>query len=87
MISEWQAIYNWKILGATLLVSLFVFAKLGLYRAVMRYAGERIISVILIGSAASVAVMLAASFYLHLPLPRSVPIMYFLLLLVLMIGP
>lgn len=83
---EWVDVNNWKILGVTMLVSLVVFARLGLYRAVMRYAGERIISVILIGSVVSVAVMLATAFYLHLPLPRSVPIMYFLLILVLMIG-
>ncbi len=83
---EWYDVANWKILAITMIVSLFVFARLGLYRAVMRYAGEKIISIILLGSIISVAVVLATAFYLRIPLPRSVPIMYFLLVLVLMIG-
>ncbi len=86
IVSEWYDVANWKILAITTIVSLIVFARLGLYRAVMRYAGEKIISIILLGSIVSVAVMLAIAFYLHIPLPRSVPIMYFLLVLVLMIG-
>ncbi len=84
--NEWQKINNWKILASTIAISLVVFAGLGLYRAVMRYAGDKIITVIFVGSLISVAIMLATAFYLHIDIPRSVPIMYFLLILVLMVG-
>ncbi len=77
---------DWKILTSTIVFSLVIFARLGLYRAVMRYAGEKIINIVLVGSLASVGILLASAFYLHVSLPRSVPIMYWLLVLVLMIG-
>lgn len=83
---EWQDVANWQILAGTLLVSLVVFVRLGLYRAVIRYAGNKILIVVTLGSLSSVAAMLATTFYFHLPFPRSVPIMYFLLLVVLLIG-
>lgn len=83
---EWYNAENWQILAGTLLISIAVFVRLGLYRAVIRYAGNRILLVVFIGGLASVAAMLTTAFYLELPLPRSVPIMYFLLLLVLLVG-
>lgn len=83
---EWYNAENWQILAGTLLISIAVFVRLGLYRAVIRYAGNRILLVVFMGGLASVAAMLTTAFYLELPLPRSVPIMYFLLLLVLLVG-
>ncbi len=83
---EWHNLANWQILASTVVVSLVVFACLGLYRAVMRYAGGKIISIVFLGSVISVTVMLNTSFYLHSPFPHSVPVMYFLLILVLMVG-
>lgn len=86
IIPEWQDAANWQILAGTSLVSIVTFAKLGLYRAVIRYAGSKILIVVSVGSLLSVAAMLATAFYFKLPLPRSVPVMYFLLLVVSMIG-
>ncbi len=83
---EWLNIDNWRILFITTTISLIVFARLGLYRAVIRYAGEKILNVIAIGCSISIATLLVAAFYLHISIPRSVPIMYVLLLLVFMIG-
>ncbi|MDP8098740.1 polysaccharide biosynthesis protein [Pasteurella atlantica] len=83
---EWKDVANWKILATTIIFSLVIFTYLGLYRAVMRYAGGKIINIVFWGSLSSVAIMLSTAFYLHIPFPRSVPIMYFLLVLVLMIG-
>lgn len=86
ILTEWQNIENWKILAGTLIISIMVFIRLGLYRAVIRYVGNKILIVVFTGSLISMAVMLATAFYFHLPLPRSVPIMYFLLLVVLLIS-
>ncbi len=83
---ELSDINNWQILFITIVISLMAFAKLGLYRAVMRYAGEKTLQTLFIGCVISFAVMLVTAFYLHLSLPRSVSLMYFLLVLVLMVG-
>ncbi len=83
---EWINIDNWKVLFITSVISLIVFTRIGLYQAVIRYAGERILNTIAIGCFISITTLLATAFYLHIPLPRSVPIMYVLLLLVFMIG-
>ncbi|MDP8079233.1 polysaccharide biosynthesis protein [Phocoenobacter skyensis] len=84
--AEWKDVINWEILVSTIIISIFIFARLGLYRAVMRYAGGKIINIVFWGSFSSVLVMLTIAFYWRVPFPRSVPIMYFLLVLVLMIG-
>ncbi len=84
--NEWFYSNNWQILTITLIISLFVFSRLGLYRAVLRYAGEKILQTIVIGGFISVVVLLISSFFLHIELPRSVPILYGLLVIVLLIG-
>lgn len=86
IVPEWQDTANWQMLAGTSLVSIAVFAKLGLYRAVIRYAGSKILIVVFLGGVLSVAAMLAMAFYFDLFLPRSVPVMYFLLLVVSLIG-
>ncbi len=83
---EWLDKSNWYVLSITTVVSIFIFVRLGLYRSVIRYVGNKILLVVFLGSLASVAVMLATGFYLHISLPRSVPIMYFLLVMVLLTG-
>lgn len=69
-----------------LMPSLFIFIKLGLYRSVLRYSGIRMIQTILIGAAISVAILLISFLLFHSPLPRSIPILYFLILLFLLTG-
>lgn len=69
-----------------LIPSLIVFIKLGLYRSVLRYSGIKMIHTILIGAAISVGMLLIGFLLFHSPLPRSIPILYFLILLFLLIG-
>lgn len=83
---QWVEISNWVLLFGTAVPSILVFVRLGLYRAVIRFAGNKVVIVVFLGSLISVFIMLATSFYFKLFLPRSVPVMYFLLLTVLMIG-
>ena len=65
-VGEGPAQYLWAAAGAGL-ISVPVYAKLGLYRAVVRYIDQRIISTVLIGVTVSTVVLAALS----LGLPHS----------------
>lgn len=69
-----------------LLPTLLVFIKLGLYRSVLRYTGIKILQTILIGAAISTVLLIICFLGFHSPLPRSIPILYFLMLLFLLTG-
>ncbi|CZF80162.1 UDP-N-acetyl-alpha-D-glucosamine C6 dehydratase [Grimontia celer] len=68
-----RAIY---VLAGTLLITLIVFTKLGLYRAVLRYLTFHALAVISLGTLISAMAVAVLSFYLDAPVPRSVPIIY-----------
>ena len=72
----------WLLLSLTILLTLVVFIKLGLYRAVIRYVGTKMMVICLIGSIASALILVCVSFFVSYHIPRSIPIMYFLILLV-----
>jgi len=72
-------------IGITIVVSLFIFIKLGMYRAVLRYMSAQAMITIGICACISGLVLATASFYLHSFVPRSVPFIYTLLLFI-MIG-
>ncbi len=73
---------TWLVLLPVLPVSLLVFARLGLYRAILRYIGNQIIKTVAIGILSSAAVMLVASQTFDWFVPRSVPIIYALLAII-----
>lgn len=60
----------------TLLVTVFAFTKLGLYRAVLRYLTFHALAVVSLGTAISAAAVAVLAFYFDAPVPRSVPIIY-----------
>ena len=68
---------NTYALIGTLVLTLFIFMRLGLYRAVLRYLTFHALFVILIGSLLSAVVLAFCSFYLQAGIPRTVPIIYF----------
>jgi FlaA1/EpsC-like NDP-sugar epimerase len=61
---------------ATIVISIALFIRMGLYRAILRYIPPQAIVTILIGIVASSFAMIATGFYLHAFLPRSVPVIY-----------
>lgn len=63
-------------LAITVVVSIFVFARLGLYRAILRFMAHQALVSVALGVAASSAALAASSFFLHASIPRSVPIIY-----------
>ncbi len=71
---------SWMTLTAVIPATIFIFARLGLYRSVVRYIAEKAVTVIVIGAALSSAVLFLTSQYFVLEVPRSVAGIYFTLL-------
>jgi FlaA1/EpsC-like NDP-sugar epimerase len=77
---------NWAVLLAVAPVTIFAFVQLGLYRAVIRYMADRALKSVAIGVSASALTMFAVSQTFGLSVPRSVPGIYFALLLIVVGG-
>ncbi len=73
---------SWMVLIAVIPVTIAAFAQLGLYRAVVRYMTDRTLRAVMIGVGISAATMLLVSQTLDLFVPRSVPGIYFALLVI-----
>lgn len=58
------------------IVTITVFARLGLYRAVLRYLTFQALFVVAAGAVISATLVAALSFYMSDPFPRTVPIIY-----------
>lgn len=65
-------------LGITIIVSIFSFIKLGLYRAILRFMTQEATVSVMAGLLISAITLAACSFFLHGSIPRSVPIIYLL---------
>ncbi|BDY04082.1 nucleoside-diphosphate sugar epimerase/dehydratase [Ferrimonas sp. YFM] len=70
-------------LGATILMTLIAFAKLGLYRAVLRYLTFHALTVILVGAGFSSLCLFLSSYLFDAQLPRTLPVIYFTFLSIL----
>ncbi|MGX9460143.1 polysaccharide biosynthesis protein [Shewanella sp. A14] len=66
----------WMVISIVLPISLVLFAKLGLYRAVLRYMGLQALVAIVIGVAVSTITLVLVSFYAEANIPRTVPLIY-----------
>ncbi|MBQ4844388.1 nucleoside-diphosphate sugar epimerase/dehydratase [Pseudoalteromonas sp. MMG005] len=71
---------NWLILGVILPVSLVAFIKLGLYRAVLRYVGANAVGAVSLGTLISTIVMVLSTFFMQVNIPRTMPVIYAILL-------
>ncbi|NKD22840.1 polysaccharide biosynthesis protein [Enterobacter asburiae] len=71
------SIKHWVLLLALSVFSVFVFARLGLYRAVLRFVSFRVLWTIALGTGASTLFLVMSSFYFSVFLPRTVTIIYF----------
>jgi len=60
----------------TVVFTIAVFVRLGLYRAVIRYLGDRAFLTIIYGVVASGVALVVLGFLLQVAVPRSVPIIY-----------
>ncbi|ABN62359.1 nucleoside-diphosphate sugar epimerase/dehydratase [Shewanella baltica] len=66
----------WLLIVLVVPVSIMVFAKLGLYRAVLRYMGLQALTAIIVGVLASTVSLVLIAYYSEANLPRTVPIIY-----------
>ena len=76
---------HWALLGAIVVVSIGLFIRLGLYRAVLRYVSFRVLWTISLGAFLSTCFFVVAAFYFDIFLPRTVSVIY-LSFLVLLVG-
>ena len=76
----------WAVAIVTVLSSVFVFARLGLYRAVIRYMSNHAMVAIIWGVSLSALVLSAVGFAFQAPIPRSVPIIYWCLAMIFVGG-
>lgn len=64
------------VFGCTVLTSVFAFAKLGLYRAVIRYISEKALMVMIMGVLISAISLIIYGYLFQALVPRSVPVIY-----------
>lgn len=62
--------------AATVAFTLSVFVKLGLYRAIIRFLGDRAFKTIIAGVTASCLALVVFSYLSDISVPRSVPVIY-----------
>ncbi|MBM7072109.1 polysaccharide biosynthesis protein [Shewanella sp. 202IG2-18] len=75
-VSVFADIGHWIVLACVLPASLFVFAKFGLYRAVLRYMGLQAVIAIASGVVISTIILVLVSFYIEANVPRTFPFIY-----------
>ncbi len=81
--SNHHVVYSFLI---TVIFTIVVFIKLGLYRAVIRYLSGHALVAIMTGVTVSTLLFLSSSFLLKAPVPRSAPIIYWALALLFVSG-
>lgn len=85
-VSVFRVVGYWQLLAASLPMSLFVFVRLGLYRAVLRYMSSQAMWSVLTGVVVSALSLVGFSFFFDAFLPRTVPIIFFCLCLLFVGG-
>lgn len=76
----------WLLLFSLIPISLFINVKLGLYRAVIRFISSKAAKSISLAVLLSTFSLILLSFYLHVPLPRTVPVVFAAFLMILIGG-
>lgn len=77
---------HWLLLAFLIPLSLMVFIRIGLYRAVLRFVSFRVLWTVGLGVFLSTFFLMTASLYFAVPMPRSIPIIYFAFALILIGG-
>ena len=71
----------WVILAAVLPVSIIMFIRLGLYRAVLRYMSSKAVWAIVAGTLCSTSALVLIAFFSTIAIPRTMPLIYAALIL------
>ena len=70
----------------TLILTIFIFIRLGLYRAVIRYIDTKALTSIFLGALASGITLVMSVYFFKADIPRSIPFIYAALLLIFVGG-
>lgn len=81
--NEWGNVANWLAFISTAVLTVVLFVRLGLYRAVTRYVSTRILSTAVLGCVASAFIFLCSVLLFEQRLRLALPVVYFLMLVVL----
>lgn len=72
-----QSLSHWQMLTFLLPITILVFMRLGLYRAVLRYVGLKVLWTVSLGVLLSTMSLVMLAFFMEVPLPRTVSVIYF----------
>ncbi|MGL5532176.1 MAG: polysaccharide biosynthesis protein, partial [Plesiomonas shigelloides] len=72
-----HSVRHWQLLALLLPVSVLVFMRLGLYRAVLRFVGFKVLWTVALGVVFSTTTLVLLAFFIGVPLPRTVSVIYF----------
>ncbi|WP_462164549.1 polysaccharide biosynthesis protein [Pseudoalteromonas xiamenensis] len=85
-VSSLAELDNWLVLIPLIPISLLTFVKLGLYRAVLRYVTTQAIWAVAGGAIISTISLVMISFFMQIHIPRTLPFIYALLVLIMVGG-
>jgi FlaA1/EpsC-like NDP-sugar epimerase len=77
---------SWVLLLSLMPIALVINVRLGLYRAVIRFLSSKAAASIGLAVLMSTLSLILLSYYLHIPLPRTVPIIFAAFLIILIGG-
>lgn len=81
-----RSLHHWELLALLIPVTVFIFVKLGLYRAVLRYVGFKVLWTVSLGIFLSTLCLVTFSFFFEIFLPRTVSVIYFAFAILLIGG-
>jgi len=80
-LTAFSNINYWLILSGLLPITILIFIKLGLYRAVLRYMSSQAVWAIVAGTMLSTAALVLIAFFSSTSVPRTMPLIYCALIL------
>ncbi|PJG60160.1 polysaccharide biosynthesis protein [Aeromonas cavernicola] len=81
-----QSLMHWQMLALLLPITIIIFMRLGLYRAVLRYVGFKVLWTVSLGVFISTMSLVILAFFMEVTLPRTVSLIYFSFALLLVGG-
>ncbi|MCJ2369335.1 polysaccharide biosynthesis protein [Aeromonas dhakensis] len=81
-----KSVLHWQALALLVPITIFIFMRLGLYRAVLRYVGFKVLWTVVLGVFISTMLLVMLGFFFTVSLPRTVPIIYFAFAILLIGG-
>lgn len=72
-----DSLLHWELLAVLVPITVLIFAKLGLYRAVLRYVGFKVLWTVSLGVFLSTMSFVMLAFFFEVFLPRTVSVIYF----------